>query len=141
TIRQNDRVVYQTNVPAGPFELNDFYVSGMSGDLVVTVKESDGTEHSFIQPYSSLPEMKREGITDYSITTGKLNSGKYYYEPSFLYSSLSTGIMNGVTAYGDTLFAEKYQSLGLGSTFALGVLGALSTDVSLSHANKNNEKL
>ncbi|EOB8860439.1 fimbria/pilus outer membrane usher protein (plasmid) [Escherichia coli] len=140
TIRQNDRVVYQTNVPAGPFELNDFYVSGMSGDLVVTVKESDGAEHSFIQPYSSLPEMKREGITDYNITTGKLNSGKYYYEPSFLYSSLSTGIMNGVTAYGDALFAEKYQSLGLGSTFSLGMLGALSADVSLSQAYKNNVK-
>lgn len=141
TIRQNDRIVYQTNVPAGPFELTDFYISGMSGDLVVTVKESDGSEHSFIQPYSSLPEMKREGVTDYNITTGKLNSGKYYYEPSFLYSSLSTGIMNGITAYGDTLIAEKYQSLGLGSTFSLGFLGAISADVSLSQANKNNEKL
>ncbi|EGI6673240.1 fimbrial biogenesis outer membrane usher protein, partial [Escherichia coli] len=140
SIRQNDRIVYQTNVPAGPFELNDFYISGMSGDLVVTVKESDGTEHSFIQPYSSLPEMKREGITDYNISVGKLDIGKKYHEPSFLYSSLSTGIMNGVTAYGDALIAGKYQSLGLGSTFSLGILGALSADVSLSQAYKNNVK-
>ncbi|EKS3042745.1 fimbrial biogenesis outer membrane usher protein, partial [Salmonella enterica subsp. enterica serovar Schwarzengrund] len=139
TIRQNDRIVYQTNVPAGPFELNDFYISGLSGDLVVTVKESDGSEHSFIQPYSSLPEMKREGVADYSISIGKLDSGNNYHNPTFLYSSLSKGIMNGVTTYGDLLLAERYKSLGLGSTLSLGILGALSADVSLSQANKNNE--
>ncbi|EDS9792294.1 fimbria/pilus outer membrane usher protein, partial [Salmonella enterica subsp. enterica serovar Schwarzengrund] len=134
TIRQNDRIVYQTNVPAGPFELNDFYISGLSGDLVVTVKESDGSEHSFIQPYSSLPEMKREGVADYSISIGKLDSGNNYHNPTFLYSSLSKGIMNGVTTYGDLLLAERYKSLGLGSTLSLGILGALSADVSLSQA-------
>ncbi|WP_170714807.1 fimbria/pilus outer membrane usher protein, partial [Escherichia coli] len=36
TITQNGRQVYQTNVPAGPFELNDFYLSGYSGDMLVT---------------------------------------------------------------------------------------------------------
>ena len=54
TITQNGRQVYQTNVPAGPFELNDFYLSGYSGDMVVTVREADGSVHSFIQPFSTL---------------------------------------------------------------------------------------
>lgn len=61
TIRQNGYVIYQSNVPAGAFEINDLYPSSNSGDLEVTIEESDGTQRRFIQPYSSLPMMQRPG--------------------------------------------------------------------------------
>ncbi|EOC3340566.1 fimbria/pilus outer membrane usher protein [Escherichia coli] len=139
TITQNGRQVYQTNVPAGPFELNDFYLSGYSGDMQVTVREADGSEHSFLQPYSTLPEMKREGISGFEISVGRYdnNGAEHYYDAeSFVYGNWSRGFARGVTFFGETLQAEKYQSLGVGSTLSLGRLGASSADISLSRVDK-----
>ncbi|HHH7531542.1 TPA: fimbria/pilus outer membrane usher protein, partial [Escherichia coli] len=104
-VTQNGRQVYQTNVPAGPFELNDFSISGYSGDLVVTVRESDGSEHSFIQPFSTLPEMKREGVSGFELSAGRYdNSGseEYYDAPSFMYGAWSRGFAGGITVFGET---------------------------------------
>ena len=55
TIRQNGYIIYQTNVAAGPFEINDLYPTGSSGDLYITIKESDGSEQHQIVPFASLP--------------------------------------------------------------------------------------
>ncbi|HFI2520357.1 TPA: fimbria/pilus outer membrane usher protein [Escherichia coli] len=139
TITQNGRQVYQTNVPAGPFELNDFYLSGYSGDMLVTVREADGSEHSFLQPYSTLPEMKREGVSGFEVSVGRYdnNGAEHYYDAeSFVYGNWSRGFARGVTFFAETLQAEKYQSLGGGSTLSLGRLGAASADISLSRADK-----
>ncbi|HDC4802748.1 TPA: fimbrial biogenesis outer membrane usher protein [Escherichia coli] len=138
-ITQNGRQVYQTNVPAGPFELNDFSISGYSGDLVVTVRESDGSEHSFIQPFSTLPEMKREGVSGFELSAGRYDNGgseDYYDDPSFVFGAWSRGFSGGVTVFGETLQAEKYQSAGIGSTLSLGRVGAVSADISVSRAEK-----
>ncbi|WP_137651966.1 fimbria/pilus outer membrane usher protein [Escherichia albertii] len=140
-VTQNGRQVYQTNVPAGPFELNDFSISGYSGDLVVTVRESDGSEHSFIQPFSTLPEMKREGVSGFELSAGRYDnhgSEDYYDAPSFVYGAWSRGFSHGITLFGETLQAEKYQSAGIGSTLSLGRMGAVSADISVSRAEKND---
>ncbi|HEB1163536.1 TPA: fimbrial biogenesis outer membrane usher protein [Escherichia albertii] len=139
TITQNGRQVYQTNVPAGPFELNDFYLSGYSGDMVITIREADGSVHSFIQPFSTLPEMKREGVSGFELSAGRYdNSGveSYYSGESFIYGNWSQGFARGVTFFGETLQAEKYQSMGVGSTLSLGAFGAASADISVSRAEK-----
>lgn len=141
-IMQNGRLVYQTNVPAGPFELNDFYISGYSGDLVIKVRESDGNEHSFIQPFSTLPEMKREGVSGFELSAGRYDnhdSEDYYEDPLFVYGAWSRGFGRGVTVFGETLQAGKYQSAGFGSTLSLGRVGAVSADVSVSRAEKYDD--
>ncbi|EMP3814023.1 fimbrial biogenesis outer membrane usher protein, partial [Escherichia coli] len=141
-VTQNGRQVYQTNVPAGPFELNDFSISGYSGDLVVKVRESDGSEHSFIQPFSTLPDMKREGVSGFELSAGRYdNSGSedYYDDPSFVYGAWSRGFSHGITVFGETLQAGKYQSAGIGSTLSLGRVGAVSADVSVSRAEKYDD--
>lgn len=142
TVTQNGRQVYQTNVPAGPFELDDFYLNGYSGDMLVTIREADGSEHSFLQPFSTLPEMKREGVSGFELSAGRYdNSGSesYYDDPAFFYGSWSQGFMHGITVFGETLQAEKYQSLGVGSTLSLGHFGAVSADMSVSRADKYND--
>lgn len=52
-IRQNGYTIYQTEVAAGPFEINDLYPTGSSGDLYVTIKESNGSEQHQIVPFAS----------------------------------------------------------------------------------------
>lgn len=72
TIRQNGYTIYQTEVAAGPFEIDDLYPTGSSGDLYVTIKESNGSEQHQIIPFASLPVLQREGYLSYSITGGNI---------------------------------------------------------------------
>ena len=65
TIRQNNSVIYQKQVPPGPFKIDDLYPNSTNGDLLVTIKESDGSERSFVQPFSSVAIMQREGHLKY----------------------------------------------------------------------------
>ena len=41
-IRQNGYIIYTTNVAAGNFVINDLYAANQSGDLEVSIIESDG---------------------------------------------------------------------------------------------------
>lgn len=53
TIRQNGYIIYQSAVPQGPFALTDLNTTSSGGDLDVTIKEEDGSEQHFTQPYAS----------------------------------------------------------------------------------------
>lgn len=139
TVKQNNNVILQKNVPPGPFELNDLVLSGNTGDLLVQIREANGKEHSFIQPVSTLPEMRREGVFSYEIAVGNYgdntNSG-YYDEIPFIYNSLSRGFTGGVTVYNEGILSNNYQLFGVGSTFSLGQLGAIAGNMSISRAEK-----
>ncbi len=50
TVYQNGHSIYKATVPPGPFEFSDMYPTGSSGDLKVVIKESDGSQSSFIVP-------------------------------------------------------------------------------------------
>lgn len=54
-IKQNGYLIYQSYVRPGAFEISDMYSTGGSGDLYVTVEESDGSRQEFVVPYASLP--------------------------------------------------------------------------------------
>ena len=54
SIEQNGYVIYRTFVQPGAFEINDLYPTANSGDLTVIIKEADGSEQRFIQPFSSV---------------------------------------------------------------------------------------
>lgn len=73
-VRQNGYVIYQNYVAPGAFEINDLYPTGGSGDLNVTVKETDGSEQHFVVPYASVPVLQREGRFKYSLTAGRYRS-------------------------------------------------------------------
>ncbi|MEX9938614.1 fimbria/pilus outer membrane usher protein, partial [Providencia rettgeri] len=85
SVKQNGIIVYKTNVPPGPFYLDDLTLPVYGGDLLVTIKEADGKEHSFIQTYSTLNEMLRVGMYDYDLFFGKTrNSNANYDDANFV---------------------------------------------------------
>ncbi len=134
TIRQNNSVIYQKQVPAGPFAITDLYPNNTNGDLQVTVKESDGQEHSFIQPFSSVAIMQREGHLKYSVTGGKYRSNSSGKEPYFTQMSLIYGLPHDLTLYGGTQFSNSYKN-GLGGIgVTLADWGAVSIDGAYSSA-------
>lgn len=144
TIRQNGSVIYQSYVPPGPFEINDLYPDSLSGDLVVTVKENDGSERTFSQPYSSIAIMQREGQLKYAMTIGKLrNSGGAITTGAakFVQGTLIYGLPNAITLYGGMQLAKEYLSASAGIGLGIGRLGAVSADITQSSATlPNGEK-
>ncbi|AEN67287.1 fimbrial biogenesis outer membrane usher protein (plasmid) [Enterobacter soli] len=135
TVSQNGNVIYQTTVAPGPFEISDLNSSSLSGDLYVTVREADGTTHSFVQGFSSVAVMQREGQLRYGLTAGRYrNSGQESRTPQFAQGSLIYGLPYDITLYGGGLFSDDYQAWSLGSGTGLGVFGALSADVTQSYA-------
>ncbi|WP_051962346.1 fimbria/pilus outer membrane usher protein [Serratia sp. Ag2] len=130
-IRQNGYVIYQSFVAPGAFEITDMFPTGGSGNLFVTIRESDGSEQHLVVPYASLPLLQREGRLKYAITGGQYRSyDSSVDETPFGQATAIYGLPYGLTAYGGGQFASgNYQSVALGMGTNLGDFGALSTDV------------
>ncbi|MCG8709350.1 fimbrial biogenesis outer membrane usher protein [Brenneria sp. 4F2] len=130
TVRQNNVIIYQTYVAPGAFEFHDLYPTGSNGDLYVTVEGVDGSKHEFIQPFSSVPNMLREGNFRYELNLGEYQSvSKSADSPNLMLGSLFYGVSNSLTLYGGGIVAEGYHSGALGAGIGLGQLGSLSFDV------------
>lgn len=139
-VRQNGRVAYQTTVAPGEFVINDMFATGSSGDYDVTVKEADGSEQHFITPYSSLPNLQREGRLKYSLVTGKYRDSNNDAGNNFSQATLLYGLSSGLTAYGGSqISGDRYQSLALGLGQNMQILGALSIDGIWSHARFDDD--
>ncbi|MFG6652989.1 fimbria/pilus outer membrane usher protein [Scandinavium sp. M-37] len=137
TVYQNGHSIYKATVPPGPFEFDDMYPTGSSGDLRVVVKESDGTKNSFIVPYATLPVLQREGQVQYGLVAGQTRQdGSDAKEFNFVQGSAAWGVGKGVTLYGGYIQAEdQYSNLIIGTGFNMGSAGALSIDASQSWAD------
>lgn len=134
TVEQNGYVVYQTNVPPGPFEINDLYATTSSDDLNVTVKEANGSTSQFTVPFSSIPILQREGRIKYGLTAGEFRSGSSMQnKPTFIQGLMILGLPAGLTFYQGIQAAEHHNSLAFGFGQNFGEFGALSADI--THAN------
>lgn len=133
TVRQNGYVVYESSVAPGPFEITDLYPASNSGDLTVSVQESDGDVRSFVIPYSAVPILQREGRLKYAVTAGRLRGNTDQDSPSFGQATLIYGLPYGMTVFGGGQYADRYHAMALGWGQNMGALGALS--VSGTQAN------
>ncbi len=129
-IKQNGYVIYQTWVSAGPFEIKDLSQVTAGADLEVTIKETNGQEHSFIQASSTVPILQREGALKYSLATGKYRDNDNHAEtPVFGVATAIYGLPYGITIYGGILGASIYHSGVTGIGADLGRLGSVSVDI------------
>lgn len=134
TVSQHGYVIYETVVAPGAFEIKDLFPTAQSGDLDVTIHETDGSERTFTQPYSAIPFMLRQGHLKYSLSVGR-----YHYAgsdnlraPEFVQSTLFYGLPYDYTGFGGVLVAQNYHSVAVGLGKSLGDFGSLGTDVTLA---------
>lgn len=130
TIRQNGSVIYQKNVPPGPFAFRDV-PQLYSGDVTVEVREADGTVHRTVQAAASVPVLQREHRLRYNLAAGRYRQGDGTdgEEPVFIQGTAAWGLPYEVTLYGGTTQARNYQSAILGTGKYFESLGALSFDI------------
>ncbi|SUG44952.1 outer membrane usher protein SfmD [Salmonella enterica subsp. arizonae] len=69
SVIKNNRVIYQTNLPAGPFSLDGIMDNG-GGDYLIQIKEADGSIRSYSQSADSLPVLQTKGRLKYNIVSG-----------------------------------------------------------------------
>ncbi|EAO0164570.1 fimbria/pilus outer membrane usher protein [Salmonella enterica] len=136
TVSQAGRVLYQTRVSPGPFVLPNLS-QNISGNLDVTVRESDGSTRTWQVNTASVPFMTRKGNIRYKIAAGRpiYDGGRHSTDPDFLQAEATWGALNNTSLYGGVIAsAQHYQSVALGAGQNLGELGALSVDVTRSDA-------
>ncbi|VTQ56735.1 Outer membrane usher protein fimD precursor [Campylobacter jejuni] len=141
TIRQNDHIIYQSFVPPGAFEINDLYPSSYSGNLEITVKEADGTERRFNQPFSAIPIMQRPGRLKYTATAGVYRATNAdEKEPTFAQGTAIYGFSNTITTYGGSVVSEDYLSALFGLGYNLQWLGGISADFTHARTTLDNHQ-
>lgn len=133
-IRQQGRVLYDTQVPAGPFRIQDLN-DAVSGQLDVFVEEQDGSVQEFQMDTASIPYLTRPGSLRYKLAAGQPSDWNHRLDgPTFTTGEFSWGVSNGWSLYGGGLGAKDYSSFSMGLGRDLMVFGALSFDVTQSRA-------
>ena len=135
TISQSGRIIYETNVPAGPFRIQGLD-SSVRGRLDVRVEEQDGSVSSFQVDTATVPYLTRPGYVRYNLAVGapseQGDSVHDVHGPAFVTGDFSWGVANSWSLYGGSLIAGEYNSMGLGIGRDLYAFGAISTDLTQS---------
>lgn len=140
-ISQQGRVLYETLVAAGPFRIQDLN-DAVSGRLDVRVEEQDGSVHRFEIDTAGVPYLTRPGQLRYKLSTGRPSNLQYHDDGAFFGTGeFSWGISNGWSLLGGGIADNNYRALSVGVGRDLLAFGALSVDVTQSHASLWNESL
>ncbi|WP_323120877.1 fimbria/pilus outer membrane usher protein [Burkholderia alba] len=134
TVSQNGNKLYETTVAPGPFEIKDLYSTGYGGNLLVTVTEADGSEHSFAVPYASVAQLLRPGITRFSVAAGEARDAQLSRKDKLVQGVVQRGVNNVVTGYAGAIAAEGYLAGLIGAAFNT-PLGAVAVDVTQAKAD------
>lgn len=134
TISQQGRVLYETQVPSGPFSIQSLSES-VSGTLDVQISEADGSVRKFQVKTANIPYLTRPGTVRYTTAVGKVSdSSRSTNGPEFAMGEASWGVSNGWSVFGGGIASDKYQAAAVGIGRDLFVLGAVSFDVTQSKA-------
>ena len=140
-VSQQGRVLYETLVAAGPFRIQDLS-EAVSGTLDVRVEEQDGSVHKFQINTAGVPYLTRPGQVRYKLAMGRPSNLQYDADGNFFGTGeFSWGISNGWSLLGGGITDNNYRALSVGAGRDLLAFGAISLDVTQSHANVWNETL
>jgi len=138
-IKQNDRTLYQTSVPEGPFVIDDLPDASWNGDLQVDITGADGQVSGFSVPWASVPLALRPGVWRYSAILGQARDYPSVNN-SFTDITLERGINNRLTTNGGARIGEDYQALVAGGVLST-ELGAFGMDTTWSQSRVGDEQL
>lgn len=139
TISQQGRVIYESQVAAGPFAIQDLN-SAVAGTLDVRVQEQDGSVQEYKVNTANIPYLTRPGTVRYKFFAGQPTDYDHHSQGNtFGTGEFSWGISNGWSLYGGMVSSSKYLALAVGVGRDLMALGALAFDVTRSDAKLEGE--
>ncbi|AZF48759.1 outer membrane usher protein [Pseudomonas sp. R2-7-07] len=140
-ISQQGRVLYETLVAAGPFRIQDLN-DAVTGKLDVRVEEQDGSVQTFQLNTAGVPYLTRPGQVRYKLASGRPSNLQNGSDGNvFGTGEFSWGVSNGWSLFGGGITDNNYRALSVGAGRDLLAFGAVSLDVTQSHASVWNETL
>jgi outer membrane usher protein len=135
SVRQNGVLFYHVFVAAGPFALYDVRPPG-GGDIEVTLREADGKERVYLEPYTAMPLLVHSKVWKYALNAGRFRPASWSPQasPEFLQATVGHGLPLKFSLFGGVLSARGYQSSAVGVGKDLDQYGSLSLDLSHSEA-------
>lgn len=140
TIRiiQDERVIFQQSVPAGPFEFSDLMPTGSRSDLRLDIEYASGERTTTIIPYSSAGNMLRSGSADWAFYAGQFRSEYDVKNSDFVQGEYSRGVNNYLTLMSGAIAGEQYQSGLAGAGLLIPYLGTVTARYQYASASIAN---
>lgn len=137
-VSQNGRTIYETNVPQGPFVIDDLSSTHYEGDLKVEIIEADGRSSTFTVPFSAVPDSMRPGVSRYNAVVGRARD---YGDTQNLFGDFTyeRGISNSLTGNLGLRIADDYQAILAGGVWSHW-LGAFGLNTTWSHAQVDDNQ-
>lgn len=138
-IYQSGRLIYNTAVPAGPFELSQFTLLNRTNDLQVYLKGVNGSQQDFIVPASTFLRNSLVGDTDYSFGLGRYDDEYANQRPLVASFSKGWGISSYLGLQLGTVVTPDYYNLGFELSAPLSEAISLNINNSIAHDKRHNK--
>jgi outer membrane usher protein len=131
-ISQNKVVFFEQTVPPGPFEFDEINPISSVGELQVVIAEADGTQQTFVVPYSQSAGKLNPGSFRYSIATGLFRNYTSVQQTNVLQAYVRYGLNSFLSPGVEVLVGPNYSNIGVQASLN-SEMGALSFNTLFSH--------
>lgn len=119
----NDVLRQTSNVPTGPFAIDNFPLLTGAGQARLVVRDVLGRETVIVQPFFTHATLLEKGLSDWSFEAGAVRSGlgsdNANYGQRFGAGLWRHGLNNRLTLEGRVEVGQKTRSLGVGASFTM----------------------
>ncbi|MFZ3464918.1 fimbria/pilus outer membrane usher protein [Vibrio harveyi] len=137
TLVQNTNVIYSELLPPGPFTIDNVSLLN-SGDVTMTITESDGSVNEQTFPITFSGNSLNQGEVEYGIYSGLRDDSKSKLDGVFIGGFIGYGF-DDYTINLSSVLHRKYQGFGGRIIKDLGVFGNLNFEQAFSYAKSNND--
>lgn len=135
----NNALVYQRDVPPGPFDINALPVVTGGGEISLVSRDLLGREQVVVVPYYASANLLKPGLNDYSFEMGFIRNNfgitSNDYGKFAVVGTMRQGITEKFTSEFHAAVERRSQAAGLGGTFLVGTLGIVDGSVAISHSD------
>ena len=141
----NNALRLQSNLPEGPFRVDDVPVVTGEGDVRLVVRDLLGREQIVTEPYYASPELLRPGLQEYSFEAGAVRdnyglSSNDYGRPLIVVTD-RVGLSERFTAEGHAEILKDQQTFGISGATSVSTLGVADASLAGSHSQQGAGEL
>ena len=137
-VSQNNVVIFEQTVPPGPFQFDEFNTISSVGNLQVVIAEADGSQQTFVVPYSQAAGKLNPGSVRYSVATGMYRNFSSTQNTPVLQAYVRYGLNEFWSPGVEILLGSEYRNVGLQASFN-SKLGSLTFNSLFSNLSSNNK--